>query len=687
MKRNLEPIGGRPQQDAKAETIAMLKQYDEVADEDLKDQYERLLDQLMNDPMDRSEGAKSISEWAQWIQSQAAKAAQRASSDIQDAAVIRAQAVQLREQLLEHDSITQDVIQHLVDRSEPMREECQKMVNIEATFLNELDASLRAHPLKRFTPQQLVIDAALTLPARQTQELTKYPAVNPNTTNNCCDELLGSHLPDARFQVVSGQLMPACTVDADPKLPNGILELYGILWSDLFDVKSLAEQLAAIDARIAELKRLIAQVEAVRQKAFDTEDYGQAEQEHWKSIDLQEELVNLLKKKMLLLAPRLGGSTNQFLSVSDRLIKDINDIRTIKTQLMGDIQGDREALAGWEKKLRQQNDAKLQQFNNLKEKNTRSLMDNEAAQREAWAIICRKFKELQEHAKSRQELVEEHIQDVQGEAKRLEEFDRKISAILPHRQLLDKVAQLTQAVLQMLPHVDDFARSAIDLIRMKEANYLREMADYTRETKKEYVLAFKQFNLTSGSLVFSKEKHLGEIERQIRGNKMRMELMKETLDPNFRQYKEDTARLETDRTTTSGKVKHLRDRVDDALEDFESVMPDEELALVTEGASHPSQELNQLNVDKKAKVLGIVAKFQEEEDRQQDDEADELEELSAVVQVTSKAPSKKAVRPLSPTRRSMKTPVVTSPTRPKSPPRESSHKKALAAYQSMRQGQ
>jgi hypothetical protein len=396
---------------------------------------------------------------------------------------------------------------------------------------------------------------------------------------------------------------PASHLDGAPwgEVPTDVFKLLrGVL--DSPHLQSVVEE--GTEA----LRRMLFTVEEIeqqQQQAVIDGEMKQSEVLYFKKISLQESMVqrfNEIFEKIecheqeCFIEPVkevhvIHGKTNDMISLM------IKSQETLKE----DVQKDVKKLKDTYFSLRADDEDAKRRHSEFVKSNEQKLSDNAKQQDECFAAILELEKRVSQLSEQRTGLVQNHVDSVLKERKRLSDVSN-FTQFYTHRSalLVDTLASCEVAD-EVTDLMDEFVCSACNAM---ERHLRCVQADVEKHRMSSHELRLEHFRgmyLTLGELQYKKERNLEEIDKKIAHTHMQQDLMMETLNPRAKEFAQAKKELMKVRDEMESQIEVINEK---AILQIEAFKPTEVL-LIEAGKDfvHPVQELQQRNQARQQKLL------------------------------------------------------------------------------------
>lgn len=365
---------------------------------------------------------------------------------------------------------------------------------------------------------------------------------------------------------------------------------------------------SVIDEGMESLRRMLFTVEEIEQQQQQAVVDGEmklSEVLYFKKIALQETMVEKFNgifqqiedhEQECFVAPVkevhvIHGKTNAIVSEMIKVQENTKDA----------VQKDVKTLKDTFYSLRADDEASRKQHAEFVKVNERRLSENASQQDECFAAMMELEKRIVQLAEQRAGLVQNHVDAVLRERKRLVDVASFGQFYSDRSALLVNTLASCEVADEVTDLVDEFVCSACNAME----RHLRSVqADVERHRMSAHELRLEHFRgmyLTLGELQYKKERNLEEIDKKIAYTHMQQDLMMETLNPKAKEFAQAKKELVKVRDEMESQIAVIHEKA--ALQ-IEAFKPTETL-LIEAGKDfvHPVQELQQRNQARQQKLL------------------------------------------------------------------------------------
>jgi len=263
-----------------------------------------------------------------------------------------------------------------------------------------------------------------------------------------------------------------------------------------------------------------------------------------------------------------------------------------------------------------------------KDKSEKFVRENCEKQDESWRKIQELERTLQKLGTERFEEVKRRIDENDREEKRKVEYQQFLDVVGQHKKLLELTVYNCDLAIRCIGVIEELVAEGCAAIKARYDKTNQDLADLRLKVHQEYFEAFRRLYKTLGQLVYKKDKRLEEIDRNIRTTHIQLEFAIETFDPNAKKHADTKKDLYKLRSQVEEELEMLKDKMAQALEAFG---PTEE-ALTQAGIEfvHPSEELEDSNLQRRSKIVEYRAHLAKQEEVKIAAEREELKRSKAI---------------------------------------------------------
>eukprot|EP01006_Ploeotia_vitrea_P019768 TRINITY_DN52009_c0_g1_i1.p1 TRINITY_DN52009_c0_g1~~TRINITY_DN52009_c0_g1_i1.p1 ORF type:complete len:850 (+),score=104.95 TRINITY_DN52009_c0_g1_i1:68-2617(+) len=380
-------------------------------------------------------------------------------------------------------------------------------------------------------------------------------------------------------------------------LPDYAIPLHKMLHSPILDVTYLKAELRKTEAKMKNLVFRIDNSDMNKEHSVQDEDIAAAEKYNDESIELSEELLQIIQDRLEALEWK--GGQKPFLEDLESFLKmsvdRMNQEKALHAELLDKLNATLRSLDFKREKEEIQNSQRLWDFNQFKKNMLEDLHTNERRQNKCWDIIIEHFEELKRLGAERTRMNKVLLDEGEKEGHRKSDYSKFLDVFNKHNESITNLKNQVKSYIDVIDKFLDFTSDVEKGVQDKVEKLNKEADALILEEQRNYHAMFKRTYLNIGELLFRKEKQMEEMDRVLRGNEYQLSQCKETFDPWVKKYKNRSTKLERQREEVARKIELLRQRADKAAEDFEATQD----VLEHLGYEDPTVELQELNVERR----------------------------------------------------------------------------------------
>lgn len=448
------------------------------------------------------------------------------------------------------------------------------------------------------------------------------------------NEMLASELRSIRLDQVCNQLSGMI----DP-LTNGHFDLIGpitqmmkLVHTDVLAV--VVEELKATSPRLQELLKELDLNERERNLALQLNDVQEASSRHLRSVQLLEDLIELIRKRLndLMLGT---GDPEDFSSSYGGITKESTAIlknfkmkkEELKTGIESDIETTKLGLLQEAAKDSEQAEAADESFKESME----LLQKNVVQQDTLWNSMLESMDQMKKLGEDRASQVQAHIEMVEKEAKRRYVYADFVTAANLHLTNLHEALKHTEAAHQMACAVDNYFSQGFAKAKAKS---VEEKLDQMKiKEMQQYCEVFRKYCLTAGDLVDRKEKRLNGINRLLKNLDFELSMATETLDGDREKYEKDSKEYRRRGEQLLKEILRLKASLEHATADFR--VTEEQLEESGIDFVPPELELQEYMAEKKRNYLEKKRALLYDDQQELDRDSTEVRKLDSQVKTTA----------------------------------------------------
>lgn len=583
---------------------------------------------------------------------------------------IREENAEVKSLLINHEERLVAHYAELLATCERQQDEVREQITKGDTLMGEYKEHWKWPSGSEFSVAKCVTDVGLELPMVELESFAKVYTSSINPVIVTVKPLLMELLEAGCTRRRKINLIKDITDKTKGHGPGmaALVELVSsfcdLLNQDGNSMEAMKQMLSDTEEQINELKNKIDRSETSRQRSVQEEDLRAAETHFEASLELQEQLIDIILFRLNQLLDKASKSRliENLEKLEEQSEDQIAESKAINRELKLKIADDIAKLAQKELDENAAWKSREQEFEDMLKRTTVDLADNAKKQDAVWKEMAESFKVLQKLSDERTKRLGEWMVKVEDHDRARIDYLQTVAVCQDHTQTLEYLKHDTDTCENLIVQFEEFIEIAI--------RQTKEVADKTStegdvlalDEQKRYLGLFRRFYMQLGELLFKKQKRLEEVDRMIRSCEFQIDFCKETLDPDLRRYRDQLKDLQIRRVEVSDRVSRLQIRGDDRASQF---MPHED-ALHKAGIEFdsPLLEMHEHVVDCRARVLEQRQKFiRRDKEELVDRETVSIDELVANTTAARNAGLSSMIMPLSnsgtptPSRTPNRTPV------------------------------
>eukprot|EP00992_Anisonema_acinus_P011910 TRINITY_DN7765_c0_g1_i1.p1 TRINITY_DN7765_c0_g1~~TRINITY_DN7765_c0_g1_i1.p1 ORF type:complete len:559 (+),score=165.66 TRINITY_DN7765_c0_g1_i1:454-2130(+) len=538
----------------------------------------------------------------------------------------------------------------LLERVENCRLDLGVLFKRSAEARLAFDEGTKCAILSKYNTQALMAECELGLGRKEVLELDQEPYTDTSTFRRVLEELLNTKAPKRRREALEATLKDAIGRTEDQNVLELILPVYDILHSELLSTEHIKEALRQMDEKMALLEKGIAQVDRLRQTAMAEDDMKLAETYHDKSIELQEQLLQLLQDRLAPLTRR-GGQDKLLADLEEhnqRGARSLDNALRVQTDLIERLDHDLAKLGKRVDFEAQVHSDAVADFKKFTQENDTFLQDNQSQQDQIMGRVTELVKELDQRGRERIEAVRKRAEVKAIEEKRLVEFAQFVHVSNTHKTTLETLLGKARGCIDAIHATEDYLRAGSDRIHRKLEDCDRELADLRLKEHKGNLAVTRRYYLCVGELLYRKEKQIQELDRILRSNDLSLDFVKETLDVDREGYRNSQRNATATKDRVVAKVNLLKDKLEDAAEKFQFTADALDEAKID--YVHPAVEMQEVNVERRSKALALRKQYQDKDLNEVNGEASNIQKVSQLATDVRQSPRHTKAQVMTPRR-------------------------------------
>eukprot|EP00992_Anisonema_acinus_P015198 TRINITY_DN9655_c0_g1_i1.p1 TRINITY_DN9655_c0_g1~~TRINITY_DN9655_c0_g1_i1.p1 ORF type:complete len:811 (+),score=210.83 TRINITY_DN9655_c0_g1_i1:64-2496(+) len=559
------------------------------------------------------------------------------------------QCEQLKAQVIDHEDRLHRMLSDLPNKARVKMGEFEGRVDTGTQNLADYYAVKQSIHATTYDDAQLVADLGLTNSSADIRAIhTHYQARPGAEPDSVIVKIIHSVMEMPKGVFMEQKAIDNSVCCLDPELLDTVKRLHHLLVTNPVTLETVLAVLNTNDEMMKRLQTKVDDAERSRAQAIEDEDMSRAESYHDESIKLQSALLKLIVDRLaMLLQP---GEEMQLIAQVDEADRFANDrIDALRSEAAAAIDSVSKDLgtidAHKEKQLKAYQDM-CDNFDSMEKRSASDLQTNGHRQHQAWLDIIEAYDALVKLGDQRKGIVDKYIADRDTHERAKGAHEAWMATAADQQNRLQNLLTDAQNFVNCLDNLQLFVKQTTHTIHDRIDAVKAEIRKVLLDEQKRYLNIFRRFYLTSGELLYKKEKRLEEIEKMIEQNQFQIGFVKESLDPNAVMYRAHNMELTKLKDEIALKVEWLKDICDTASVDF---APTEE-ALKAAGVDFvsPTIELQELLVDRRAKVAEVREGFSAYQKAKLDKEKEDIQKQANVAKQAKMTGLTQLISPLSP---------------------------------------
>eukprot|EP01006_Ploeotia_vitrea_P024985 TRINITY_DN57784_c0_g1_i1.p1 TRINITY_DN57784_c0_g1~~TRINITY_DN57784_c0_g1_i1.p1 ORF type:complete len:689 (-),score=65.07 TRINITY_DN57784_c0_g1_i1:159-2225(-) len=396
----------------------------------------------------------------------------------------------------------------------------------------------------------------------------------------------------------------------------------------------IKDELAKKEPKIKEVERRILNTITAKKEALSREDMQATNQFHLEIIEQHEKLLDmtLARVQQIKLADSDPDSfARKFMELHAPAMHLMEEFATRRKARAKVLYHDIECLEGLEKIAEDKHRAAELDFREWRQAAVIEMGETSKQQDALFSDIVVKYKELMELGEKKSKQVLDYIKKTEGEERRKTAHTKFLQVCPEYRAQLNLNIRLIESQLSCLDEIDDYFKKCDAIVKENVKKFSAELDAMMVKEMHKYFETFRKHHLTSGELLFKKEQRLHALNRQIRSTKLQLQTSIDTLDENVKDYREQLRALQERKATMAKQMEELTRRIDTVVAAFAPIA--EEFKARGIEYLHPVIELQEMNVDRKQKILEVAQKAVQMEQTAVDTQNVSLRKLTSSTKV------------------------------------------------------
>eukprot|EP00760_Papus_ankaliazontas_P027817 PhM_4_TR3451/c6_g1_i1/m.73680 len=399
---------------------------------------------------------------------------------------------------------------------------------------------------------------------------------------------------------------------------------------DIMNVTQIQTALSSTDEQINTQLQQLEKVKEVESVALIDGEMQVAEEQMWTKIQLQEQLIDLVKDKFAHIqkCEDENAPFKKIYDVQKAATQDTSQMKDAKRRLKQRCETDLKHIHDAIQKADLEDAEAMKRYAAAKEKSERYVKENIDKQEDCWNRIQDLERQLQKLGTERFEEVKRRIDDLDREEKRRVEYAQFLEVASQHKKLLELTVYNCDLAIRCTGLIEEMVGEGCSSVKSRYDKTNAELAEMRITVHKEHLEYFRVLYLALGNLIYKKEKRLEEIDRNIRTTHIQLEFCVETFDPNAKKHSDMKKELYKLRGQVEEELSMLKDKQTKALEDFK--MSEEALDAAGIDFVHPVDENNEEVLSRRTRIVEYKAHLSKQEEVKIAAEREEIKRAKAL---------------------------------------------------------
>eukprot|EP01063_Lacrimia_lanifica_P029161 TRINITY_DN439_c3_g2_i1.p1 TRINITY_DN439_c3_g2~~TRINITY_DN439_c3_g2_i1.p1 ORF type:complete len:812 (+),score=369.58 TRINITY_DN439_c3_g2_i1:79-2514(+) len=404
------------------------------------------------------------------------------------------------------------------------------------------------------------------------------------------------------------------------------LEMIG---TDVFGF--IKEELRRSRMRLQELENELYDCKQEQRIAFQANNMGEADLALNKCVEVLEAMIKTVRYRLSQTTDGCadaGTFQGNYMVHAEKFSVFLETTKNAAGQLHGELGNDIDTLNKKVEHETEKHKQAVQEFTDLQQASYKQIQDHNNEQSRIWEEIRRLATEVQKIGAKKATAIQSYVKRKEEEERRTREYNEFVDTLQKHAFHLKKLQENVETQQKVLDETEVFYDAGCDIIDGK--NVQGELDGLRERELKLYLDVYRQYVLMIGDLILRRRTRLQGVRRLIRNQEAQLEMCQDSLDPFQEKYKED---LDVQRTTEKEVVESLEDllsRMKLQEEEFEPIERALE-ELDDFEFTPPKFELNEVEQDRRDKLLGYQRQILNREQDEVSKETLDLRRLHANV--------------------------------------------------------
>ncbi|GET86392.1 paraflagellar rod component, putative [Leishmania tarentolae] len=492
----------------------------------------------------------------------------------------------------------------------------------EARFMGECE--------QRVTPEKI-------------EQLCTRPALDASALANTLHQLTDKDLPRGRYLVMKDNLnvlKPHAPEGSIVDLPDALVALHEIQHVDA--TEEIKDELSDMDVQRHKYAKQVDEAQAVYDSALIRGDVIEVERAHRHLIAARYEYLVCYVKRLQFLSSteedsevvHFGERLKKLREDAEDAVKAFSDDKaTIKSAIKADLEMCEESRA----REAAAHEAAKAAFQDQKKQMDASLSSIVERKVQLVNEILEKAAELRQVMEQQRTMTQKVVEAVQTEAKRVTAHEEFTTIGDQHLRRLRRCLEYCNGCEPVIREMEKYVKIMVDKLPYDDAQKaLESIIDHESD---EFLKIYRAFVFACGDLTVKKTHRLDTLERQARLAQHNRDSAMDSLDPNYKHYREELAEVLAQAQAVEGVINALHATQDAGEQVFEVV---EELVLVScertqKPFVHPLQEFGHESVAARTRFVNRSMKYVEGEEHEVFQKKARIAEAKALVEQEQEA--------------------------------------------------
>ncbi|KAG5510616.1 hypothetical protein JKF63_06914 [Porcisia hertigi] len=464
------------------------------------------------------------------------------------------------------------------------------------------------------------------------------PVLDTNSVSTSLHNLTDRSLPRGRFLLMKSNLNiinPHVPSDTVVDIPEALAALHDIHHVDA--TQEIKDELKEMDVQRSKYATQVQESQAVYDAAIQHGDVVELERAHRHLIAARYEyLVCYAKRLHVLTSSEDNDDTGRFSERLQKLRDDAEDAvrvfkkekEAVKSAVEKDIKRCEEARAR-EAATHQAAQAACQKRKAEMETSLGGFVDRK---NQLVNELLQKAAELRQVMEDQRAITQDVVEVVRAEKERQTAHEEFVAIGNQHMQRLQWCLDYCNGCEPVTKEMEEYVRDMVE--QLPEDTYEKALNEIVDHEADEFLKVYRAFVFVCGELTVKKTHRLDTLERQARLAQYNRDSSMDSLDPNYKHYREELADVLAQLKAVEGVINALHATQDAGEQVFESV---EDLVLTSCKRSekpfvHPLQEFGHESVASRTRFVDRSMKYVEGEEQEIFNKRARIAEAKALVE-------------------------------------------------------